>query len=99
MADATLWLGDALAVGGTAFATLAVAGVLRFPRAHAQIHAAAATAIAIVVVLGACVLAGGPLAARAVLVAAFLLISAPVSAHALARLEALRLANEPEDER
>lgn len=90
-------LADVLMILGCTLTTLAVAGVLRFPRAHARIHAAAEAVLGVYLVLAACATAGGALTARALLVASLLVVSAPVSGHVLARLETLRMEERAEE--
>jgi multicomponent Na+:H+ antiporter subunit G len=78
---------DVLVVLGLVVSTLGVVGIFRMPDTYNEIHAASkAVVLGIVAFLLASVLAGGGVTAgRAVLIAAFLFLTAPVSAHVIAR--------------
>lgn len=81
------WLVDALVGAGLIVMTLGVVGVYRMPDTYAKLHAQSKTAAfgAIALVLAA-VLAGRPPASlRGLLIVVFLLLTAPVAAHAIAR--------------
>lgn len=88
---------DALVLLGLVVIALAVLGMFRMPDVYSQIQATAkASSLGIVVLLLAALAAGeGSIAARVVLIAAFLLVTAPVGAHSLARAAHIR--GEPED--
>jgi multicomponent Na+:H+ antiporter subunit G len=81
------WLVDALVVGSLAVMTLSVWGIVRRPAFGVRIHAAAkAVFLGLMPLLLAAALAGdGSARARAALVAIFLVLTTPVSSHALAR--------------
>lgn len=67
-------------------ATLGIAGLARMPTVRLQLHAAAKIgAVAVVLLAVAAVVSGAGL--RALLVAAFVLVTAPVSSHVLAAAE------------
>lgn len=87
MAAALPWLVDALVIGGLAVVTASVWGVVRSRTLGVRIHAAGkALFLGLMPLLLAAVLAGGgALRARAVLIAAFLILTTPVAAHAIAR--------------
>ncbi len=80
-------LGDLLVVGGLVTLTLALAGVWRFPDLFARIHAAAKIgSLGLAALLGGSVAVGdGSLVVRALLIALFLVLTAPVASHAVAR--------------
>jgi multicomponent Na+:H+ antiporter subunit G len=81
------WLADALVVAGLLVLTAAVAGMVRIPAFGVRLHAAAKVGSfgLLLIVLAAPVAGDGAMAARAALVLVFLLLTTPVSAHALAR--------------
>lgn len=78
---------DAFVVAGLVILTLAVLGIYRMPDVYTEVQAAAkGAALGIVaLVLAAMVSGDGKIIARAILIAAFLLITAPLAAHALVR--------------
>lgn len=80
------WLGVALLAFGLLVCAVAVLGVIRLRGLYGRLHAAGkASALGVVAVLAASVGGGSvEIAARAALVAAFLLLTAPVAAHAIA---------------
>ena len=81
------WAADLLVVGGLLVITLGVAGFARMPDVYNKLHAASKTVVfgvAALLVSSAATL-DSALIARAALVAAFLVLTAPVSAHAVAR--------------
>ncbi len=81
------WAADLLVVGGLLVITLGVAGFARMPDVYNKLHAASKTVVfgvAGLLVASAATL-DPALIARAALVAAFLVVTAPVSAHAVAR--------------
>lgn len=82
-----VWVVDALIAVGLVVMTLGVLGVYRMPDAYTKLHAQSkAVAIGAVCLLAAAVLrAEAPNALLGLLVAAFLLLTAPVSAHVIAR--------------
>lgn len=84
-----------LVVLGLVILTLSVAGIYRMPDVYTEVQATAkGAALGVVTLVLAALLTGdGPIIARAVLIAAFLLVTAPLAAHALAR--AAYLSDEP----
>ncbi len=78
---------DALVVIGLAVMTLGVLGVWRMPDAYSQLHAQSkAVALgAVCVLVAAVVRLGAPEGLLGVLVAGFLLLTAPISAHVIGR--------------
>lgn len=82
---------DILTLLGLAGATIAVAGVARSRSVYMQIHASTVTVMAGAMFILAATLMSGDVAiiGRAILVAGFLLLTTPVSGHAIARLEYL----------
>jgi multicomponent Na+:H+ antiporter subunit G len=91
-ADAGTWIADALVVLGVVVMTLAVLGVYRLPDVYTKLHAAGKAASFAIVALAAATFVTGdaPTIVRALLVTAFLTLTAPVSAHAVARAAATR---------
>lgn len=82
-----LWAADAIAICGLLVITLGVVGFARMPDVYNKLHAASKTVVfgvAALLVASAATL-DPALIARAALVAAFLVMTAPVSAHAVAR--------------
>lgn len=93
MTVATLtWIGDALVVAGVFVTTLAVIGVYRLPDIYLKVHAAGKVASFAIVALAASTIAtrDADTIIRALLITAFLVLTAPVSAHAIARAAATR---------
>lgn len=85
---------DVLVVVGLVVCSLAVLGLYRMPDVFSQVQAAAkASSLGVVALLAAAACTGGATAAKAVLVAAFLVLTSPVGAHAIAR--AARRRDEP----
>ncbi|MBD0282686.1 MAG: monovalent cation/H(+) antiporter subunit G [Thermoleophilaceae bacterium] len=78
---------DALVVVGLVVCTLGVLGIYRMPDVYTQLHAASKGVVFGVAafVLASLAAADGAIAARAVLIAAFLFLTTPVAAHAVAR--------------
>lgn len=83
---------DALIVLGLLVTTLGVVGMFRMPDVYTELHAASkAVSLGIVAFLAASLAAGdGAIAARAALIAVFLVLTTPVGAHAIARAAYLR---------
>ena len=82
-----MWLVDGLVVLGLVVMTLGVLGTYRMPDAYTKLHAQSkAVALGVVFLLVAAMVRGElPTTLRGLLVAAFLLVTAPVSAHVVAR--------------
>jgi multicomponent Na+:H+ antiporter subunit G len=82
---------DVLASGllalGLTVTTISLYGVLRMPDVYSQLHAAGmASGLGVIVILIASIATRSPaVITHAALVAAFLLLTAPVSSHAIAR--------------
>jgi len=81
------FLGIALIVIGTAFDALGCLGLLRMPDVYNRLQAATkcVTLGTCSILLGAALILGGAMGVKAFLCMIFVLISSPVSAHALAR--------------
>ncbi len=86
------FLADALVVLGVLVMTVGVYGVVRLPDAYTRLHAAGkAVSLGLLPLLLASALAGNPdVVPRVFLIAFFLLVTAPVSAHAIGRAAYLR---------
>ena len=75
-------------VAGAAFVFVAAVGVLRMPDLYTRMHAAAkagALGAGLTVVSAAVAVGGASLAVRALVTLVFIVLTAPVAAHALAR--------------
>ncbi|WP_082529280.1 monovalent cation/H(+) antiporter subunit G [Aurantimonas sp. Leaf443] len=86
--DVARMLAAALILGGSAFALIAAIGLLRLPDLYTRMHAAskAGTVGASMMLLALAMTAKtGPEALRALAAIAFFLLTAPISAHLLAR--------------
>lgn len=92
MAEWRHYLADTIVLFGLVAMTIAVIAMARIPDIYARLHIVTKGIVigVTVVVLGTAVASEGWGITRAVLVGAFLVLTAPVSAHALARLEAER---------
>ena len=86
------FLADALVVLGVLVMTVGVYGVVRLPDAYTRLHAAGkAVFLGILPLLLASALAGNPnVVPRVFLIAFFLLVTTPVSAHVIGRAAYLR---------
>ncbi|RYZ41435.1 MAG: hypothetical protein EOO71_12100 [Myxococcaceae bacterium] len=82
------WTADALVALGLLFITGAIIGMYRLPSVLTRVHAAGAVPFgAVLVVIGATLATGDTrLILRGLLVAAFLMLTIPSSAHAIAWL-------------
>ncbi|MFP2898357.1 cation:proton antiporter [Corallococcus sp. 4LFB] len=82
------WVSDGLVALGLLFITCAVIGLYRLPSVLTRVHAAGVVPFgAVLVLLGATLATGeGWLLLRGLLVAVFLLLTVPSSAHAIAWL-------------
>lgn len=94
-ADVTAYVADALVALGLVVTTLGVIGLFRMPDVYMQLHAAGkAVFLGVIAFLVASLATGDPaIAARAVLIATFLLLTTPVGAHVVAK--AARQRGEP----
>jgi multicomponent Na+:H+ antiporter subunit G len=84
----TTWLASFAVLAGAAFMLVAALGVVRLPDIYTRMQAAtkAATVGVVGVMCGVAVaFADAPVTARVALVSAFLLLTSPVAAHAIAR--------------
>ena len=86
------WIADVLVVVGVGVTTLAVIGVYRLPDIYLKVHAAGKVAAFAIFALAAATIATRDVdtIVRAALITAFLVLTAPVSAHAIARAAATR---------
>ncbi|MDP8953192.1 MAG: monovalent cation/H(+) antiporter subunit G [Actinomycetota bacterium] len=86
------FLADALVVLGVLVMTVGVYGVVRLPDAYTRLHAAGkAVFLGLLPLLLASALAGNPdVVPRVLLIAFFLLVTTPVSAHVIGRAAYLR---------
>ena len=83
-------VGAVLLAAGLAVTSIGVYGVLHLRGLYARLHAAGmATGPGAIFVLLASVATSGATTARALLIAFFLLLTAPLSSHAIARAEHL----------
>jgi multicomponent Na+:H+ antiporter subunit G len=80
-------LADLLVIGGLVVLTLALAGIWRFDDLYARLHAVAKVgSLGLAgLLLGSLATGDWPLVARAGLVGLFLVLTAPVSSHVIAR--------------
>jgi multicomponent Na+:H+ antiporter subunit G len=90
MHEALRWVADVLVLVGLAAVTVSVVGILRMKGTLMRVQAAGqAVPVGIVVVLMGAVGSGQwALVGRALLVAIFLMLTAPMSAHAIAQAAA-----------
>lgn len=86
-AAAIPWLADALVVLGVGIMTIGVYGVIRMPDLYTRLHAASKSVFLGVFSLAlASLVTGDPaIIARVILIGALLLLTTPVSAHAIGR--------------
>ena len=92
MADVLPFVADALVVLGVIVMTLGVYGIIRLPDTYARLHAASkVVSLGVVSLLLASTVTGDPAVIfRVALIAAFLVVTTPVSAHVVARAAYLR---------
>ena len=92
MGWAPAYLADALVVFGLAVMTVGVYGLIRLPDTYARLHAASKiVTFGVISLLLASTATGDPaFVFRVALISAFLLVTAPVSAHVVARAAFLR---------
>jgi multicomponent Na+:H+ antiporter subunit G len=85
--DAVAWVADALVLLGLVVMTIGVYGLRRMPDVYTQLHATSkAVFLGVIAILAASILGGEPaIGYRALLIGAFLLLTTPLSAHAIAR--------------
>jgi multicomponent Na+:H+ antiporter subunit G len=84
---------DVLVVVGVAVMSIGVYGLLRMPDVYTQLHASSKTVVfgVIAILAAAAIVADERTSAyRALLIAAFLLLTTPVAAHSVARAAHLR---------
>ena len=83
----TSLLADVLVVFGVFIMTIGVYGMIRLPDTYTRLHAASkAVVLGVISLLVASVVTGDPkIIFRVVLIAAFLVLTTPVSAHVIAR--------------
>lgn len=80
------WIADALVILGLVVLTISIGGVLRMPDLFRSLHAASiATAFGVGPLLIAAGMQNGTILLRGLLVLGFMLLTSPVSAHAIAR--------------
>lgn len=86
------FLADALVVLGVLVMTIGVYGVVRLPDAYTRLHAAGkAVVLGLMPLLLASALTGNPeMILRVILIAFFLLVTTPVSAHVIGRAAYLK---------
>ena len=91
-ASAVPWLADALVILGVIVMTIGVYGVVRMPDTYTRLHAASkAIVLGVMPLLLASALIGDKgVTLRVILIAAFLLLTTPVSAHMVGRAAYLR---------
>jgi multicomponent Na+:H+ antiporter subunit G len=82
-----IWLTDALVLFGVLLTVLSVYGMLWMPDVYTRLHAASKGAfVGVLVLLAATWTTGDPkIVGRSLLVAVFLILTNPVSAHAIGR--------------
>ena len=104
IASAVPWLADALVILGVLVMTIGVYGVVRMPDTYTRLHAASkAVVLGVMPLLLASALIGDKgVTLRVILIAAFLILTTPVSAHMVGRAAYLRgekmLTPDPVDE-
>ncbi|MDP8949985.1 MAG: monovalent cation/H(+) antiporter subunit G [Actinomycetota bacterium] len=92
LADAIPWVADALVVLGVLVMTVGVYGMIRMPDTFMRLHAASKVVfLGLIPLLLASVATGNPdIVFRVMLIAAFLLLTTPVSGHVIGRAAYLR---------
>ncbi|MCO5177840.1 MAG: monovalent cation/H(+) antiporter subunit G [Thermomicrobiales bacterium] len=86
MAELLPWIADVLVILGLVVLTISIGGVLRMPDLFRSLHAASiATAFGVGPLLIAAGMQNGTILLRGLLVLGFMLLTSPVSAHAIAR--------------
>jgi multicomponent Na+:H+ antiporter subunit G len=91
-ASALPYLADTLVILGLWIMTIGVYGVIRMPDTYTRVHAASkAVFLGVISLCASSVVTGDPdIIYRAILIAAFLLVTTPVSAFVIARATSLR---------
>lgn len=86
------WVADALVLLGLIVMTVGVIGVQRMPDVYLQLHAASKAVFLgiIALVVASVATADAGIIAKGILIAGFLLLTTPVSAHAIGRAADLR---------
>lgn len=86
------WIADALVVFGVFIVTIGIYGIIRMPDTFTRLHAASkAVFLGVITLLLASTLTGEPsIIYRVILIAAFLILTTPVSAHVIGRAGYLR---------
>ena len=92
MASALPYLADALVILGVFVMTVGVYGAIRMPDAYTKLHAMSkAVFLGVVSLCASSIVTGDPaIIYRAILIAAFLLVTTPISAFSVARSAFLR---------
>lgn len=92
LADAVPWAADALVVLGVLVMTVGVYGMIRMPDTFMRLHAASKVVfLGLIPLLLASTATGNPdIVWRVILIAAFLLLTTPVSGHVIGRAAYLR---------
>ena len=87
VADAVPWVADALVMLGITIMTIGVYGVFRMPDLYTRLHAASKSVFlgTISLVLASMVTGEPAVVARVLLIGALLLLTTPVSSHAIGR--------------
>ena len=92
VASVVPWVADALVVLGILVMTLGVYGVVRMPDTYTRLHVASKMVFlgAMPLLLASALTGGREVILRVILIAFFLLVTAPVSAHMVGRAAYLR---------
>lgn len=87
MAAAIPWIADVLVIFGTFIVTIGVYGIIRMPDTFTRLHAASKSVfLGLITLLLASTLTGKPdIIFRVVMIAFFLLMTTPVSAHVIGK--------------
>jgi multicomponent Na+:H+ antiporter subunit G len=85
--DLVPWIADALVVLGVAVMTVGVYGVVRMPDVYTRLHAASKSVFLGVIsfVIASMVTGDEAIIARVILIGAVLLVTTPISSHAIGR--------------
>ena len=86
------WISDVLVIFGVFIVTIGIYGIIRMPDTFTRLHAASkAVFLGVITLLLASMFSGEPsIIYRVILIAAFLLLTTPVSAHVIGRASYLR---------